>query len=82
MHGFMLTPRIRSSSYGPGQFKRLFQSENSNDYLDKELRKCRVRVDHMDPALFCTQPHPISVIYHLKRNEGLNDLLITPLSNL
>ena len=66
----------------PDQFDSLFKDNASALFLDKELRKCRVRVDSLNPELFCNQPQPLSIIYHLNRGDNFNRLTVQPLSNM
>ena len=79
---FLAYPSYPVIKLWPDQFKRLFENENADDYLDKELRKCRMRVDELDSDLFCNRPYPISMIFHLSRREDLSALSIEPLSKI
>ena len=66
----------------PDQFKRLFKQENPESFLDKDLKKCRVRVDHLNPELFCNKSYPLAAIYKLCRRDELIKILIEPVSRI
>lgn len=66
----------------PDQFSRLFENDDPSLHLDKDLKKCRVRVDAMNPELFCEKPHSLSMIYCLHRGQVSEKLCIEPVSKI
>lgn len=66
----------------PDQFKRLFEEENPESFLDEELKKCRLRVDHLNPELFCNKSYPLAAIYKLCRCDKLIKILFEPVSRI
>lgn len=53
----------------PEQFERLFKNQNPVQFRDDDLKKCRLRIDQMNPNSFCNRPCPLAVIYKLNRCE-------------
>lgn len=66
----------------PAHFNRLFKGHDSALYLDKDLKKCRVRVDSLNSSLFFNRPVPISLIYHLQRCDQIEHFSARPLANV
>ena len=66
----------------PDQFSCVFEGEDPTEYLDKDLKKCRVRVDDLNKALFCNSDYPLAVIYCLHRQKSSSKLLIQPVSKI
>ena len=66
----------------PDQFSRIFENDDPSLHLDKDLKKCRIRVDAMNPDLFCNKPHSLAMIYCLHRGERSRKLCIEPVSKI
>ncbi len=66
----------------PDQFKRLFANQSAASFLDEDLKKCRARIDHINPELFCTRPYQLASMYKLCRRGTSKKIVIKPISRV
>jgi hypothetical protein len=78
---FYVYPAYPVIKLWPHNFGRIFKDRDPAQYLDKDLKKCRIRVDCIHPDLFCQRPMPVSVMYQLCRNDNQPDISTQPLSS-
>lgn len=77
---FYVYPSYPVIKLWPDHFHRLFKSQEPSRFMGEETRKCRIRVDHLNPDLFCPSPRPLSLIYKLCREVDRADTAVQPLS--